>query len=176
MSTRCQIDFISKWKDDKDKIHEERNRVYRHSDGYPEGVLPDLKEFLKWNEGRNSDIEYMTANFIFWNKRKHEDEYFNKDLDGKDKDKNLKWDSIQSTNTSILHIGFGVCDVNSFHGDIEYFYEIITDENGKVSINVYKVPSWDSKSKDDFKLMFTCTLAQLNNDKFMERFLIARAI
>ena len=39
MSTRCQIDFIVKWKDNKGKLHIERRRVYRHSDGYPEGVI-----------------------------------------------------------------------------------------------------------------------------------------
>ncbi|MBA7579574.1 hypothetical protein ES708_21445 [subsurface metagenome] len=37
--------------------------LYRHSNGYPDSVVPDLKEFLRWNGGRNSDIEYAAAAF-----------------------------------------------------------------------------------------------------------------
>ena len=62
MSTRCQIEF---------KVDGERRTIYRHSDGYPDskhGVVETLKQFLKWNRGRNTDIEYLTANFIFWSK------------------------------------------------------------------------------------------------------------
>ena len=43
MSTRCQIDFIVKYKDKKGKLHIQKRRVYMLNDGYPESVIPDLK-------------------------------------------------------------------------------------------------------------------------------------
>lgn len=41
MSTRANIII----KDDEDELW-----FYRHSDGYPKGTLPTLKQFLKWVE------------------------------------------------------------------------------------------------------------------------------
>ncbi len=41
MSTRCQIEFRGRL----------RRTVYRHWDGYPSAVIPDLLEFLAWNRG-----------------------------------------------------------------------------------------------------------------------------
>jgi hypothetical protein len=146
MSTRCQIEFQNFWKDDKGKEHLERRTIYRHSDGYPEGVIPDLKEFLKWNKGRNNDVEYTTANFVYWSKRWHEQNYFNKDLNEKIENKNLKWSDNQLTNCSILHIGFGICENDEFHGDIEYFYEVINKDK-TIKIKAYKVDreNWDEE-------------------------------
>ena len=131
MSTRCQIEFkhVSNYLKKKKSLIERRT-VYRHSDGYPDGVIPDLKKFLKWNGGRNSDIEYQTANFIYWSKRWHEELYFNKDWGGTIKkiaDKNLKWSDNNPTNVSTLHTGFGICENDGFHGDIEYFYEVVRE-------------------------------------------------
>lgn len=40
MSTRCQIEFRS------GKL---RRTVYRHWDGYPSAVIPDLLAFLAWS-------------------------------------------------------------------------------------------------------------------------------
>jgi len=109
MGTRCQIEF---------KVNNETRRVYRHSDGYPEGVLPDLKEFLKWNEGRNTDIEYLTANFIYWSKRKYEELYL---------EKGKKWSDLDLGSNAYIKLGFGVCDNSEkhIHSDIEYFYKVI---------------------------------------------------
>ena len=80
MSTRCQIEFMNiltreeKEGPEKRKLVKvvRRRTVYRHSDGYPENVIPDLKEFLEWNKGRNFDLEYQAANFIYWSKKKME--------------------------------------------------------------------------------------------------------
>jgi hypothetical protein len=56
MSTRCQIEFCSS---------SVRRTVYRHGDGYPSAVLPDLLAFLAWS-ARHGDAEYETAHFRCW--------------------------------------------------------------------------------------------------------------
>src|SRR3990167_642884 len=109
MSTRCQIEFRHSTKyTNRKKPQIERRTLYRHSDGYPEGVIPDLKAFLKWNTGRNDDIEYQAANFIYWSKKGFE-QY----------DKDNKAHNVL--------IGFGICENDGFHGDIEYFYEVVRE-------------------------------------------------
>lgn len=126
MSTRCRIDFIVKWTDDAGKEHVERRCIYRHSDGYPEGVIPDLCEFLKWNAGRNGDVEYTAANFVYWSKRNFET-YLK---DGE------RWNDVNGN--SISHIGFGVCAEDCWHGDLEYYYEVFAESN---TVKIYKMPS-----------------------------------
>ena len=157
MSTRCQIEFVGK----EGNAVDERILVYRHSDGYPEGVVPDLKEFLKWNGGRISDIEYTSANFIYWSKRRFEELYYG---DYFEEEKNKKWSEPQSYNSNLL-LGFGICEKDVFHGDIDYFYQVIVDikwdnsmssEVKSVKIKCYEVPYVDGKLKrSDFKLIDT---------------------
>lgn len=159
MSTRSQIEFKTIFKDEKTKKEfVERRTIYKHSDGYPEGVIPDLKDFLKWNNGRNDDVEYTTANFIYWSKRKHEEEYFNINWRTKKiENKNLKWSDNQPTNCSTLHIGFGICENDGFHGDIEYFYEVVYKDK-KIEILTYEVErtSWDKPvTRKNLKLIKT---------------------
>ena len=88
MSTRCQIEF---------KRGDTRRTVYRHWDGYPDAVLPDLLEFLAWST-RGGDVEYESANFIFWSKR-----------------------GMEERN---VQLGFGICANDELHGDIEYYYVV----------------------------------------------------
>ena len=167
MSTRSEIDFVVKGeytlKNGKTKKYEEYRRVYRHSDGYPEGVIPDLKEFLAWNGGRNSDVEYATANFLYWSKRRMEEDYWQgkggKEMKGGKTMPNIdterkKWSDVGSTGCSVLHIGFGVCDPKEFHGDIEYYYRVIV-EDGKpeIKIEVYEVERKDWKTPVTMKSM-----------------------
>ena len=64
MSTRCNIHF--NYGDDV------AANIYRHSDGYPEGVLPDLQKFFEDVEAqcngdtRFDDPEYLAAKFLVW--------------------------------------------------------------------------------------------------------------
>jgi len=60
MSTSAIVEF---------KGNGDRVQIYVHSDGYPEGMIPLLKEFLKWNHARNDDVSYTAANFIYWYKK-----------------------------------------------------------------------------------------------------------
>jgi len=160
MSTRCQIEFSSIWENDKKEKKSESVLVYRHSDGYPEGVIPDLKKFLKWLGGRVEDLEYTAANFIYWSKRNFEERYYNTSWGG---GKDKKWSVPQDFN-SVLLMGFGICEKDGFHGDIAYFYNVITDltiKNGmfhkvKTGIKCFKVPCKEERlTKEDFKLIKT---------------------
>ena len=63
MGTRCTINFNR-----GEEIHA---KVYRHYDGYPEGVLPDLETFfsdveLQTQDTRFSDPSYLAAKYIDW--------------------------------------------------------------------------------------------------------------
>lgn len=136
MSTRCQIEFTEEWKNDKGEKQSESILLYRHCDGYPEGVIPDLKEFLEWNGSRITDIEYTAANFIFWSKRR----------------------------AGGGLIGFGICQKDDFHGDIEFYYNITTKtdfknlmpDKTKTVIKCYETPFKKGKlTREDFKLIKT---------------------
>jgi len=168
MSTRCQIEFVCNSKSEGKK-RVESILIYRHSDGYPEGVIPDLKKFLKWLGGRIEDIEYASASFIYWSKRRFEELYYNYDFKMVgDKFKQIgnkkKWSDPQDFNSTLL-IGFGICEKDCFHGDIEYFYQVITNINWDnnlhnklmgVKIKCFDVPFKERELiRKDFKLIKT---------------------
>lgn len=65
MSTRCNIHFTY---DGRDKV---LANVYRHSDGYPDGVLPDLDKFFaavedQTEDTRFNDPTYLAAKYVVW--------------------------------------------------------------------------------------------------------------
>jgi len=127
-----------------------RRTVYRHSDGYPESVLPDLKEFLKWNEGRNFDLEYQAANFIYWSKKKMEKQ-IERDLD-------VAWGTtkVPDMKRRMILTGHGICNNDEFHPDIFYYYEVISDSESKeITIKCYQPDYPVPKKKEDFRLMRT---------------------
>jgi len=88
MSTRCQIEF---------RRGSMRRTVYRHWDGYPSAVLPDLLAFLAWST-RGGDVEYESANFLYWSKREMDER--------------------------TVQLGFGICANDELHGDVEYYYVV----------------------------------------------------
>jgi hypothetical protein len=102
VSTRCQIEF---------KCGDQRRTVYRHSDGYPSAVLPDLLEFLAWST-RGGDVEYEAANFLYWSKR--------------------------YLDVGSAQLGFGICANDELHGDIEYYY-VVEHSAGGVLVRAYEV-------------------------------------
>lgn len=101
MSTRCQIQF---------QIGDKKVTIYRHNDGEPEYVVKDLKRFLKWNKGRNGDIEYMTANFVWWSKSKIISETPEQFQDGSAND--------------MRKLGIGICPDHEPHDDIAFYYNV----------------------------------------------------
>ena len=100
MSTRCQIEF---------KCGDVRRTVYRHWDGYPAAVIPDLLAFLQWST-RSGDIEYEAANFLFWSKQGLDDP----------------------------QLGFGICANDELHGDVEYYY-IVEHVRGGAVVRAFRV-------------------------------------
>ena len=70
MSTRCQIEFYSDHPKDVVETHPDA-RIYKHSDGYPEHIIPMLEklfEILSRNlpmyGSRENDSEWSAAEFV----------------------------------------------------------------------------------------------------------------
>ena len=156
MSTRCQIEFMNistreeKGGPEKGKLVKvvRRRTVYRHSDGYPESVIPDLKEFLGWNRGRNFDLEYQAANFIYWSKKEMEKQ-IERDLEIAGGTSN-----VPEMKRRMILTGHGICNNDEFHPDIFYYYEVISDSESKeITIKCYQPEHPIPEKKEDFKLI-----------------------
>lgn len=117
MATRCQI--IVEGLDE--------NKIYKHWDGYPEGVMPVLKEVVhRFKEERGWDNEYLLAQivrFFAYNDNENRQNI----LDSVEYSNRLK-DSYKKP--SIL--GWGIS--NLWHSDIEYMYMVTKDWH----IRIYK--------------------------------------
>lgn len=160
MSTRTQIEFIVKAIDDGKEFSEKRT-VYQHSDGYPSWTIPNLLDFLYFNQGRNEDIEYITANFIYHGKKGSE-KYLNSKWSNDKKRK--KWNDPD--HNSSVKIGYGVCLNDQYHSDIEYLYKVIVDcsrsnepdsfflkdDSLKIKVECYSADTYSS-SKPIFSLL-----------------------
>ncbi len=103
-STTCQIEF---------RNGTIRRTIYRHWDGYPAAVMPDLLAFLAWSKDPGH-VECESANFIHWSKR-HMDE----------EDQQL---------------GLGICANDELHSDIEYYY-VVDYRRAHTSVRAYAVTS-----------------------------------
>jgi hypothetical protein len=119
-------------------------KIYRHSDGYPEGVISDLDVCMK-SGGRFqlSDPEYFLANFIFYAK-----------LDGF-LDKDYGYETENSGHRS-WELGYGVCCTTCHHGDEQYLYMI---DCRKGTIKIYECNEEELRTKR-IKPMFDGPLAE----------------
>jgi len=125
MSTRCNIGFYG---DGTDKdLEKPEVLLYRHSDGYPEGVLPDIVPFLKrFNAKRGlNDTEYASAWLMFHLVSLHADVI-------KGIKEEIKSEHIPDDGCDFL--GNGICGNRMLHGDIEYLYAVFSDR-----LEVYSV-------------------------------------
>lgn len=161
MSTRCQIaifdqDISDKLTDTKFLLRDWAVLLYRHSDGYPEGIIPDIKPFVQeFIDKRGHDAEYLGACLIAYLKHWHCGE--------SNKQQQAKLEAaLTSLQPSINDIQSKINDphtinVNDFsidvfchgiskkiHLDIEYFYAIDETKAG-ANIYVFEV----SYSKED---------------------------
>lgn len=69
MSTSAKIIFLNKYPEHDGRIdvkNEDCPMVYVHSDGFPEGLLPILTEYLRTDgaKSRKNDAEYLSAYFL----------------------------------------------------------------------------------------------------------------
>jgi len=125
MSTRCQI----KLKESSDSIH-----IYKHSDGYPEDVIPTLKPFVeRFFKNRGNDSEYLLAQIIRAFAIRDYKERLDNDKTGKKQCSKLPKDDNFLYGQDYLGWGLGCIE----HGDIAYLYEI--DDKGMIYINDEKL-------------------------------------
>lgn len=121
MSTRCQIKL-------KNPSDETNIYIYKHSDGYPENVIPTLAPFVdRFFKDRGYDDAYLLCQivraFAVADLKDAENNKFSRPKDG---------DSFCHGQD---YRGWGLDTVQ--HGDIEYLYEI--DEKGNIFINGKKI-------------------------------------
>lgn len=136
MSTRCQIEFREEVMNGAQLTSLERRTIYQHSDGYPDGehgVISNLRRFFAWErQERGFDIEYTPANYIYWSKCQ---------------DVSLLAQRADSPHAaavaeSTVRLGYGVCENDEFHQDIEFFYEVALVRQpsaGRLEIRPYRV-------------------------------------
>lgn len=115
MSTRCNIHF--NYYDGKTAAN-----IYRHSDGYPDGVLPDLERFFadveaQTDDTRFSDASYLAAKFVVWQATENAQIW--------------AFDYITGKPGEVKPLNFlGVGVVMQDAGDGEYVYEVTEARNG----------------------------------------------
>ena len=124
MSTRSIIRFVQ----GKNSV-----TIYRHSDGYPSGVLGDMEKFLKWNGWRSADLSYTVANFIG---------YFKVEGALRYGDKSIKVMLEKPDFNSYLHLGLGILpsmtDKEILESWAEFFYEVNLETDTITSYAVCK--------------------------------------
>jgi len=125
MSTRAQI-----------KIKGNPIHIYKHSDGYPEGVMPTLEPIVERfaQERGLEDHEYLLANIMRAFARK-EERRRKANIEDYKKPANAGSKPAQNmidiySKPSLTGFGIGL----DRHGDIEFLYEIDT-ENKQIIVN-----------------------------------------
>jgi len=117
MSTRSQIRFI-------DADNNSIAQVYKHSDGYPSGVLPLL---ARVRACERPSPQYNAATFVFAGKLQmgtlvDDERYYDPDQWG-----DLLDDDGADMFSPRMALGYGVEDPSSgIHGDEEYLYRVVT--------------------------------------------------
>lgn len=110
MSTRATIHFHDKGSDEPEAI------VYRHNDGYPEGLGLDLRRFIaevraNVKDSRFTDPSYLSAKWIVFDAAQH-------------RECSSKWNNGNPVH-DLDFLSIGVCSKDP--GDIEYRYHVICD-------------------------------------------------
>jgi hypothetical protein len=100
--------------------------IYKHSDGYPEGVLPFLKEFAEnFVRDRGDDAEYCVAQILrHWAIEDNEEIEARIKQQKEEAEKKGDKDPYISTNYVRQFTGWGVCLTAEPHGDIEHVYTV----------------------------------------------------
>jgi len=120
MSTRAVVNFYNDYNTKPRLVA----KVYRHSDGYPDGLGEDLKKFLKdvgkLSDTRFGDASYLAAKWVVWDAEQHAVLY------------NLDMTKTPKANR-LDFLGVGICMTDP--GDIEYSYDVVCDSSfGKESV------------------------------------------
>ena len=114
MSTRC---LIQVWQ------HGKAYTLYRHTDGYPAGVLADIKRM--WDNGiKPGDAEYFLANFVFL----------------------AKYNMLKQGLSWSLHYGICGNDMGEEHGDIQYKYRLWYNKSNIKEHEGWYIEIWERQS------------------------------
>jgi hypothetical protein len=124
MSTRCNIHFHG--------FDRTLSNIYRHSDGYPEGVLPDLQRFFEavraaTPDTRFSSGEQLAARYLVWQAIELAVDY------------DFSSGEMKTTPKASPLDFLGVSPCLEDHGDIEYVYKVDCDnldDNGFPTVSV----------------------------------------
>lgn len=175
MSTRSQLRFIQRIEYENDDGEVESTtriaQVYRHSDGYPSGVLPSLAQLkaLQDETGTERDPSYVAANFVFLNKLQGMGLYLG---DDRGEGRSITAEDIvrlveerdaaglTALNQPLFLLGYGVEDpANGIHGDEEYLYVVelpprspfASSDDWTVKVSSHcGFPRWDGPTEKSF--------------------------
>ena len=119
MSTRCQVGVYSS---ENQPIEDPEVLIYRHNDGYPEGILSEIQEYVaEFMKNRGADPEYLAAR--------------------------LTW-MLCETRPGYISVGVG--GPKCKHMDIEFYYRVDGD-TGKVTAFQGWWPEDASEASEAFK-------------------------
>lgn len=170
MSTRCQLRFVQRidheTNDGEPSTTERIAQVYRHSDGYPESVLPRLRRLKALLDLTRTERgpDYAAAQFVFLEKLRGMSYYI-----GYDPERSIRAlapealtdpASFDHLDQPMFLLGHGVENpAEGIHGDEEYLYviEISRVAFGELSEWTVKVsehcgfPRWDGPTDEAFE-------------------------
>ncbi len=162
MSTRCQIGIYG-----KEGVTELKNwdaLIYRHSDGYPSGVLPDIMPFLAYFDRVRGvdDTEYVSARLLQYMANLYDRQAIEWHAQGGISGlRSPRRDTeIEDTKKYAGTLGHGIS--KQFHWDIEFYYAISKD-----GVRVYEVIGFD-ESKDEMKSKLIGTVPYKDFEKSVD--------
>jgi len=159
----CQIEFIlatpvsgGDW---YGQHRHEKRTVYRRFNGHPVLVIKDLLEFIRWNHIEMRDVGRTAANWIYFEKRRFEENR----MEGFE---TAKWSDLENPldPAAELRRGSRVCINDEYAGDISYFYRILSTMHPtahhlpvpeRITVSAYSVSWWPTRemplTPHDFK-------------------------
>ena len=154
-------------------IEQEKNQlypimIYKHSDGYPSGVLPFLQEFThKFLKVRGHDPEYFLAQLLrHWSIQDRWYEAIIKTAWGRD-DYEEPYEGFNERHKNIqseyAFLSWGITPLSDIHGDIEYFYIVKT--TGKIEVRVPKKGFWENPTLENTKKMTVAEVKKALTDE-----------
>lgn len=128
ISTRAQIKIINTYRDINGKENRDEIWFYRHSDGYPSSVLPDLRKFLGWvRDGRIRDNVEQASGWLMLIGM--QDPYLIENGDARELNNNRHRHLNTHEPPITIEAGFLSWKIGQYepsvpekHGDIEWFY------------------------------------------------------
>ena len=168
MSTRSQLRFVRRIEsnDNPDEEYRQIVQVYRHCDGYPDGVLRDLAQLKRLLDATRSERGpgYAAAQFLLLDKLGTMELYLDDDPD-----RNIRADdpadlpdpaNMEHLDQPMFLLGHGIENpADGIHGDEEYLYVVelpsrtAVDDPGEWSVKVSDhcgFPRWDGPTEEAF--------------------------